>query len=160
MKKILLLIIPILAIVTAAALFILIPKRQPKAEITYSADAFGDYWAKYFFPMTQNQSYNCKHFLLYKKMGTEGHLQKCIRSENRGWDCDFEPIFSEHEWTFQSIYATSVDDYGCVYHILKIRCAVCGESQYRPCARCRLDSPECDGSCLGFSAGDAVEVPR
>ena len=157
MKKKLLIIIPIVVILAAAAAALtLLHKQHPKVQITYDDKAFGEYFQSHLFPIGHDPQ--CKHFLAYRYVDKYTHVQECIAQKGRPWGCDFEPVYSPHEYEFVGISDTTCNDYGHIYHILNIKCSVCRVAQYTPYVRCKLDSPTCDGSCLGLSVGDHVEV--
>ena len=157
MRKALFIIISIVILAVAATvLFLLRPSERQEAEIEYNADAFGEYFKSHLFPIGRNPQ--CKHFLAYRYVDKYTHVQECIAQKGRPWGCDFEPVYSPHEYEFVGISDTTCNDYGHIYHILNIKCSVCRVAQYTPYVRCKLDSPTCDGSCLGLSVGDHVEV--
>ena len=156
MKKLIILSVALFLIAASAlTALILLPESRSTAEITYDEDAFGEYFRNYLFPMGNDP--RCKHFLSYRSDRTT-HTQLCIMQDGRPWGCDFVPITSPHEYEFQSIEGITCDEYGNIYHVLNVRCPICRQYQYRPLFRCKLNSPVCDGSCLGFSVGDRVEV--
>lgn len=158
MKKKLLIIIPIVVILAAAAtaFALQLPGEQQEAELVYNEEAFGEYFRKYLFTMGNDP--RCKHFLYYKRVDEYTHVRICAMQDGRPWNCMWEPEYSPHEYLFVGINCTTCDDYGCVYHYLDLICSICPADDYHPYFRCKSNSPVCDGSCLGFSEGDIVEV--
>ena len=161
MKKKLLIIIPIVVILAAAAAALVLLPKQQKVDVEYNADAFGEYWTKHFFTMCLDK--NCQHLLRcipYNDPITHssGHKTFCIRGSGKPWSCDFEPIIEKHTYVLQSIAGVTNDDFGNVYHKIGLRCTACSEIQMNAMMKCRLNSPECDGSCLGLKIGDVVEA--
>ena len=163
MKKKLLIIIPIVVILAAAAtaLLLLLPGEQQEAELVYNEEAFGEYFRKYLFTMGNDP--RCRHRLHIMCVDEYTHVQKCYLANGRQWKCQYVPVYLPHDYVFRGVRYTTFDDYGAVYHCLDVSCAVCNYSdypayQYYPYFRCKLNSPGCDGSCLGFSEGDRIEV--
>ena len=165
MTKKLLIIIPIVVILAAAATALVLLQKQQKVDVEYNADAFGEYWTKHFYTMGVDK--NCKHLLVcsiyYDPVtnASDCHKTYCGKGVNKPWSCDFEPIIEKHTYVLQSIAGATNDDFGNVYHRIGLKCAYCTKQyfdHYDAMMKCKLNSPECDGSCLGLKIGDIVEV--
>ena len=164
MKKKLLIIIPVVVILAAAATALLLLQKQQKVDVEYNADAFGEYWAKHFFTMGVNK--NCQHLIkcnIYYDPIThiDYHIKFCIKSNGKPWGCDYKPVVEEHTFVLQEIAGVTTDNFCNIYHRIGLKCAYCSKqyhNTYDTMMKCKLNSPECDGSCLGLKIGDAVEV--